>query len=105
MSGHTRARGRKWPRQHSQADSVYSWIIGRLIATWTEELNIPLRAGKSTTLRVKQKKKGLEGDQCFWIHNETRMRGKRIFDLKVDPSPDLAVEIDISRSSLNRMVI
>ena len=83
----------------------YSWIIGRLIATWTEELNIPLRAGKSTTLRLKRKKKGLEGDQCFWIQNEARMRGKRVFDLKVDPPPDLAMEIDISRSSMNRMVI
>ena len=83
----------------------YSWILGRLIATWTEELNIPLRAGKSTTLKLKRKKKGLEGDQCFWNQNEARMRGKRVFDLKVDPPPDLAMEIDISRSSMNRMVI
>ena len=33
------------------------------------------------------------------------MRDKDELDLNVDPTPDLALEIDISRSSLNRMGI
>jgi len=89
----------------SHGHESYSWLIGRLIATWTEELNIPLHAGKSTTFKLKRKKKGLEADECFWVQNEARMRGKKVFDFRIDPPPDLAVEIDISRSSLNRMAI
>jgi Uma2 family endonuclease len=89
----------------SHGHESYSWLVGRLIATLTEELNIPLHAGKSTTFRQKVKKMGLEADQCFWIQNEARMRGKKEFRMAVDPPPDLAVEIDITRSSLNRMVI
>ena len=85
-------------------ESYGSWI-DRLIGTLTFELNIPIRSGGSTTLKRKLKKKGLEPDECYWIQNEEKMRGKREFDVKIDPPPDLAVEVDISRSSLNRMPI
>ena len=33
------------------------------------------------------------------------MRGKKELDLAVDPPPDLAIEVDISRSSLNKLSI
>jgi hypothetical protein len=33
------------------------------------------------------------------------VRGKTRIDLRVDPPPDLAIEIDITHSSLNRMSI
>jgi hypothetical protein len=33
------------------------------------------------------------------------VRGKRCIDLRVDPPPDLAIEIDITRSSLDRLSI
>ena len=33
------------------------------------------------------------------------MRGKRQVDLSTDPPPDLAIEIEISRSALGRMAI
>jgi Uma2 family endonuclease len=46
--------------------------------------------------------RGLEPDQCYWLANERSMRGKRTFDAEVDPSPDLAVEIDVAHSSVSR---
>ena len=33
------------------------------------------------------------------------MRGKRELDLAVDPPPDLAIEVDISRSSIDKLGI
>lgn len=54
---------------------------------------------------MKRRKKGLEADECYWIQNESQMRGKKEFDLDVDPPPDLALEIDITHSSLDRMAI
>lgn len=80
-------------------------FLGRLVVTLTEELGLPLKAGGSTTFRRRKHRRGLEPDDCFWIANEPRMRGKRQLDLRVDPPPDLAIEIDVSRSSLDRMGI
>src|SRR5262249_51717146 len=44
-------------------------------------------------------------DECYWVQNEPRMRGKKEFDPNTDTPPDLAVEVDITRSSLDRMAI
>lgn len=83
----------------------FSRLIGRLIESLTEELNIPIHSGGSTTFKREAKKRGLEPDECYWIQNELPMRGKREFDIETDPPPDLAIEIDITSSSLNRMSI
>ncbi len=80
-------------------------FLGRLAVTLTEELGFPIKVGRSTTFRRRQKERGLEPDDCYWIASEPLVRGKRKIDLKVDPPPDLAIEVDITRSSLNRMSI
>ena len=71
----------------------------------TEELDIPIRSGGSTTFKSQILKKGLEPDECYWIANEHLVRGRLDLDLEVDPPPDLAVEVEITRSVLNRMGI
>jgi Uma2 family endonuclease len=49
--------------------------------------------------------RGLEPDECFWIANEPRMRGKEHLNLAKDPPPDLALEVDVTHSSMDRMGI
>lgn len=83
----------EWPKK----------LIGRLVELMAIVLQIPFQSGGSTTLKRKLKKKGLEPDECFWFTHEKQMRGKKKYDLKVDPPPDLAVEIDVSRSVIKRM--
>ena len=83
----------------------YGRFLGRLLITLTEEFNLPVRSGGSTTLRRRKKLKGLESDNCYWIQNEHLIRGKKRIILRVDPPPDVAIEIDITKSSLNRMRI
>jgi Uma2 family endonuclease len=80
-------------------------FLGRLVLILTEELGLPLLAGGSTTLRRRKLRRGLEPDRCYWITHEPQMRGKDDLDLRKDPPPDLALEVDVTSSSLNRMGI
>lgn len=76
--------------------------IGRLIFFIALECGLPLSSGGSTTLKKSARKKGLEPDKCFWLKHEKEMRGKKEWSTLGDPPPDLAVEIDITRSWLDR---
>lgn len=83
----------------------YSYLLGRFVDTLTEELSLPIAGGGSTTFKRRRKKRGLEPDECYWIANESLVRGKVRINLAKDPPPDLALEIDVTRSSLDRMAI
>jgi Uma2 family endonuclease len=80
-------------------------ILGDLVFILTEELGLPLKRGGSTTLRRRKRQRGIEADACFWIANAARMQGRRRLDLRTDPPPDLAIEVDVTHSSLDRMSI
>lgn len=80
-------------------------VLGRMVETMTEELNLPIFSAGSTTLKMPFEKRGIEPDECYYLAHEAQMRGKRDLDLSVDPPPDLAIEVDISRSSLNKLSI
>jgi Uma2 family endonuclease len=82
-----------------------SRFLGRLVTVLTEELGLPLRAGGSTTMRRRLKCRGLEADECFWISNAYRMAGRRRLNLRTDPPPDLALEVDVTHGSLQRLPI
>lgn len=88
---------------HEHENEAY--LLGRLVDVLTEELGLPVKGGKSTTFKRRKSVKGLEADGSWWIQNEASVRGKKTIDLRVDPPPDLAMEIDISRSSLDRLKI
>jgi Uma2 family endonuclease len=77
--------------------------IGRLIELMCLERSIPVESLGSTTFRNRAKRGGLEPDQCFYIANADRAREiNDAFDPATDPPPDLAVEIDITRRSIDR---
>jgi Uma2 family endonuclease len=71
-------------------------IIGDLLKALLEELDIEFLTLGSTTFKNSEMLKGIEPDQCFYIQNETVVRGKKRLDLTVDPPPDLALEIDVT---------
>jgi len=83
----------------------WAHFLGRLVIALTEVLGLPIAGGGSTTFRRRKKQLGMEPDECFWIANESRVRGKERLNLRVDPPPDLAIEVDIYHSSLDRMGI
>lgn len=80
-------------------------ILGRIVEATTEELGIEIYSLGSTTWSREDLQRGLEPDECYYITSEALVRGKSRFDLTVDPAPDLAIEIDITSSSLDRLSI
>jgi Uma2 family endonuclease len=82
----------------------YKSLLGRLIETLTLELDLPCDAAGSTTWRKQLEDRGLEPDECYYLANAERVVGRKV-DLSVDPPPDLAIEIEISRSALDRLGI
>lgn len=89
----------------SEEHERFKHLLSRLINTATEELNIPIRGAGSTTWRREDIDAGLEPDECYYIQHEPQVRGRDDVDLEVDPPPDLAVEIEITKSALDRMAI
>jgi Uma2 family endonuclease len=81
-------------------------LLGRLVETLAEELNQALEAYGSMTFKRRAKEKGIEPDDCYWIQNEAKAgRLVKRFNPKRDPPPDLAIEVEVTRSALNRMEI
>lgn len=80
-------------------------LIGRLVEAVTEEIKIEIRSLGSLTCKREDLARGLELDQCYYIQNEALVRGLDRIDFTQDPPPDLAIEIDITSRSLNRLII
>lgn len=84
---------------------VWLILLGRLIEVLASELQLPLKSHGMSTFRREDIEKGLEPDRCYYLVNAPRVRGKLRIDLRVDPPPDLAYEIEITRSAEKRMPI
>jgi Uma2 family endonuclease len=84
---------------------TYKKLLGRLIEAATEELNMEVRSLGSRTWNREDLARGLEPDQCYYIQNEALVRKVEQIDLNQFPPPDLAIEIDITSSSINRLSI
>jgi len=82
-----------------------SHLIGLMIHEWTVLHDIGLESGGNTTFRREDLDRGLEPDHCYWIANEAKVRGKDEIDLSVDPPPDLALEVDVSHASVQKLPI
>jgi Uma2 family endonuclease len=80
-------------------------LFARLIETLTAELKIPISSAGSTTWNRAELEKGLEPDECYYLVNEVRIRGKDELDLSVDPPPDLAIEVENTLSALDKLQI
>jgi Uma2 family endonuclease len=79
--------------------------IADVVKTVATGLGIPIRSVASTTFRRKDLERGFEADASFYIQHEERIRGLREVDLSVDPPPDLVLEMEMSRSALDKLVL
>lgn len=89
------------PERHERAAQLFGLFVPRI----AEELEVDYEPLGMTTWRRPDAGKGLEADQCYYIQNEAVVRERAVLDLDVDPPPDLAIEVDITSSSLDRMEI
>ena len=78
-------------------------LMGRLVEIFTLESGISIPSAGSTTLKSQLKERGIEPDESYYVQNEPAIRLKDDFDITIDPPPDLAIEIDISSSSIDKL--
>lgn len=88
-------------RKHERARH----ILRRLLETLAFEWQVVIQGAGATTCKDELKEKGLEPDESYYVQHEPAMRVKQDFDPTTDPWPDLAIEIEISRSVLDRLAI
>jgi Uma2 family endonuclease len=82
-------------------------LVDAFIAIVSEELEIELLPMGSTTWKRVKVKRGIEADQCYYfdpakIAAAGLTAAKRSDNVEDYPNPDLAVEIDISPSKIDR---
>ncbi|MGB3512579.1 MAG: Uma2 family endonuclease [Microcoleaceae cyanobacterium] len=65
-------------------------IVADLLKVLMQELEIEFWPLGSTTFKNELMQQGIEPDECFYIENEAKVRGKKRIDLTIDPPPDLA---------------
>jgi Uma2 family endonuclease len=72
-------------------------LIGLMISVIAEELDLDCKTCGAMTVRRKDREKGFEPDNCYYLTHEPKLRKRRKLNFKVDPAPDLAIEVDLQR--------
>ena len=80
-------------------------LIADIFSAVADELDLDFVHAGSTTFRREDLERGFEPDTSFYIANAARVAGKKRIDLRVDPPPDLVIEIDITSPSLSKFPI
>ncbi len=78
-------------------------LVDMILTLVTFELGMNLDNCGAMTLRVDLQEKGGEPDSCFYVANESKVRGVAEIDLQIHPPPDVVLEVDITSPSLDKM--
>jgi len=76
--------------------------VGRFVQVLAEEYGFELWSAGSMTFQQPEER-ALEPDQCYWLANAPQVAGRPDYDSAVDPPPDLVVEVELSRSAVDRL--
>jgi Uma2 family endonuclease len=87
--------------EHESINRYLSSLIDLLV----DELGKDVHPVGSATFKRADVERGFEPDSSFYFSQATQMRGKKRIDLRVDPAPELVIEIDISHGSLDKLSI
>ena len=87
-------------RRHSSIEIRFSLFVVEI----ARKLGLKCKPLGNATWKRSGLMKGKEADGCFYFANFERIRRKEI-DLDVDPPPDLAIEVEVSRSALDSLSI
>jgi Uma2 family endonuclease len=79
--------------------------LGLFVVVLAEELGVEVVGARSTTFRRDDVEQGLEPDECFYVAHYRDVLGVNDIDLAIHPPPDLAIEIDATRSSVAKEAI
>jgi Uma2 family endonuclease len=82
-----------------------AYHIGLLVAMFAGKSGVDLYGAGSTTFDREDLERGFEPDACFYVSNAELVRGKPRIDLRLDPPPDLVIEVGITSPSLDKFTI
>jgi Uma2 family endonuclease len=77
-------------------------LIESLIQVVTDELNLSVASFKVPTLKDASQQIATEPDTGYYIQNADQMQRKYMVDLAIDPPPDLILDVQLSKSSINK---
>lgn len=98
-------QGRLEVMSPSPIHEMFKELILRIADAYSLITDCELESLGSTTFTPGTFSAGAEPDTCFYVQNAARIIGKRKIDLSVDPPPDVAVEIDISSDSTDKLAL
>ncbi|WP_017653748.1 Uma2 family endonuclease [Fortiea contorta] len=78
-------------------------LIEAFIGVLCEELGLEIKRVGSLTLTRDDLERGGEPDSSYYIQNEFLVRSKEKIDLAFDPPPDLVLEVEYSRSQIDKL--
>ena len=88
----------------SQLHEIINRLLARIVKTLTEELDLKVVDVGSTTLQREDLEKGVEPDSGFYIQNALQLEGLNP-EIPDQLPPDLAIEVDITSPSTQRIQI
>jgi Uma2 family endonuclease len=86
---------------HSDHEET-NWMLASIVQIVLEESDLDFRAVASTTYKREDLERGFQSDSSFYIQSAGRVRNKKRINMRVDPPPDLLIEIDLTHDSLNK---
>lgn len=76
-----------------------------LIDVLAEELGIDVESVGSLTLKRSDLERGFEPDSSFYVQSLPAVEDVEEVDLEIHPPPDLTIEVEVSRGTINRFAI
>jgi len=98
-------RGKLEVMSPSPEHEAFAQILGRIFEALARETRLAYKCLRSVTCRREDLTRGLEPDNCFYTRHVRAVLGLRRLDLSRDPPPDVAIEIDITHSPVDRQSI
>ncbi len=83
---------------HENSNRLIEVFVGVLC----EEFALEIKRTGSVTLTRDDLEYGGEPDSSYYIQNESLIRGRENIDLATDPPPDLVLEVEYSRSMIDK---
>jgi Uma2 family endonuclease len=76
--------------------------IARLMEIYSTQRNIRVNGYGSVTTRHRRLRKGVESDECYYVHTPRPKLRNKPLEIPDVPPPNLAIEVDIASGSVER---
>jgi Uma2 family endonuclease len=84
---------------------MLSELAAELVRALLDAGRLDYEALGSTTWDREELLKAIEADKCYYIRSVTNIKDHEKVDLTIDPPPDLAIEVEVNSSALDKLGI